>query len=95
MQLGLELARLTAGLDKLYRDVPRSGSFLDREGLIPVAVAQVEPYALRDFAEARDRIEGLAARVPAEAESPLRRAYLLEMADSLHALHHNFEHRQI
>ena len=43
MQLGLELARLTAGLDKLYRAVPRTGSFLDREGLIPVAVAQVEP----------------------------------------------------
>ena len=57
MQLGLELARLTAGLDKLYRDVPRTGSFLDREGLIPVAVAQIEPYALKDYAEARDRLE--------------------------------------
>jgi hypothetical protein len=95
MQLGLELARLTAGLDKLYRDVPRTGSFLDREGLIPVAVAQVEPYPLRDYSEARDRLEALQGRVPAEAESPLRKAYLLEMVDSLLALLDTFENRQI
>src|SRR5687768_5331492 len=95
MQIGLELARLTAGLDKLYRDVPRTGSFLDREGLIPVAVAQIEPYALKDYAEARDRLEALQARVPAEAESPLRKAYLLEMVDSLLALLDTFENRQI
>jgi hypothetical protein len=95
MQLGLELARLTAGLDKLYRDVPRTGSFLDREGLIPVAVAQIEPHALKDYGEARDRLEALQARVPAEAESPLRKAYLLEMVDSLLALLDTFENRQI
>lgn len=95
MQLGLELARLTAGLDKLYRDVPRTGSFLDREGLIPVAVAQVEPYALKDYSEARDRLESLQSRIPAEAESPLRKAYLLEMVDSLLALLDTFENRQI
>ena len=95
MQLGLELARLTAGLDKLYRDVPRTGSFLDREGLIPVAVAQVEAYALKDYTEARDRLEALQGRIPAEAESPLRKAYLLEMVDSLLALLDTFENRQI
>lgn len=95
MQLGLELARLTAGLDKLYRDVPRTGSFLDREGLIPVAVAQVEPYLLKDYGEARDRLEALQGRIPAEADSPLRSAYLLEMVDSLLALLDTFENRQI
>ncbi len=95
MQLGLELARLTAGLDKLYRDVPRTGSFLDREGLIPVAVAQIEPYVLKDYGEARDRLESLQARIPAEAENPLRQAYLLEMVDSLLALLDTFENRQI
>jgi hypothetical protein len=95
MQLGLELARLTAGLDKLYRDVPRTGSFLDREGLIPVAVAQVEPYLLKDYGEARDRLESLQSRIPAEAPSALRKAYLLEMVDSLLALLDTFENRQI
>ncbi|MDR3471656.1 MAG: hypothetical protein P4M09_08205 [Devosia sp.] len=95
MQLGLELARLTAGLDKLYRDVPRTGSFLDREGLIPVAVAQVEPYALKDYGEARDRLEAFQGRIPDAAESPLRQAYLLEMVDSLLALLDTFEGRQI
>jgi len=95
MQLGLELARLTAGLDRLYRDVPRTQSFLDREGLIPVAMAQVEPYALKNYGEARDRLEALQARIPGEAESELRRAYLTEMVDSLLALLDTFEGRQI
>lgn len=95
MQLGLELARLTAGLDRLYRDVPRTGSFLDREGLIPVAVAQVEPYPLSSYEEARERLEALQARIPGEADSELRRAYLLEMVDSLLALLDTFENRQI
>jgi hypothetical protein len=95
MQLGLELARLTAGLDALYRNVPKTGSFLDREGLIPVAVAQVEPVKLNDYTEARDKFEALQARIPAEAESDLRRAYLTEMIDSLLALITTFEGQQI
>lgn len=95
MQLGLELARLTAGLDKLYREVPRTGSFLDREGLIPVAVAQIEPYLLKDYGEARDRLESLQSRIPIEAPTALRKAYLLEMVDSLLALLDTFENRQI
>lgn len=95
MQLGLELARLTAGLDKLYRDVPRTGSFLDREGLIPVAVAQIEPTLLKSYTEAREKLEALQSRIPGEAESPLRKAYLLEMVDSLLALLDTFENRQI
>lgn len=95
MQLGLELARLTAGLDALYRNVPRTGSFLDREGLIPVAMAQIEPYPIKSYDEARERLEALQTRVPGEADSAMRKAYLLEMIDSLLALLDTFENRQI
>ena len=91
MKLGRELAELTAGLDALYRSHNQAGGFLDREGLIPVAVADVTPRPLRDYAEARAAIEALQARVPAEAESDLRRDYILEMTDSLLALVTTFE----
>lgn len=95
MQLGNELARLTAGLDALYRAAPRTGSFLDREGLIPVAVAEVEPLPLRDYAEAREKLMALQGRLASEAESDLRRAYLAEMIDSLLALITTFEGGEI
>lgn len=95
MKLGTELARLTAGLDALYRNVPRTGSFLDREGLIPVAMAQVEPYPITSYGEARDMLEALQARIPNEAPNMMRKAYLLEMVDSLLALLDTFEGRQI
>ena len=39
MKLGLELARLTAGLDKLYRDVPQT---LGPPVQVPVLDAGVE-----------------------------------------------------
>lgn len=86
MRLGQEVAALTAGIDQLYRSTPRSDGFLDREGLIPVAVAAVEPAPLRDYDEARDALTALRARLPDEAESPLRAAYLDELIDSLLAL---------
>jgi hypothetical protein len=95
MNLGHELAGLTAGLDALYRSTPRSDGFLDREGLIPVAVAQVEATPLRDYREANDALVALLGRVPAEAESDLRRDYLLEMIDSLLALVATFEEKDI
>ncbi|GGF46930.1 hypothetical protein GCM10011321_41670 [Youhaiella tibetensis] len=95
MKLGNELARLTAGIDKLYRSTPRSDGFLDKEGLIPVAVAEVEPAALRDYDEATDALEALLARVPGEAESDLRRAYVSEMIDSLLALVTTFAEKDI
>ncbi|WP_172124006.1 MULTISPECIES: hypothetical protein [unclassified Devosia] len=91
MKLGRELAELTAGLDALYRSHNTAAGFLDREGLIPVAVADVAPRPLRDYAEARAALEALQARIPAEAESDLRRDYLLEMVDSLLALVTTFE----
>ena len=95
MKLGNELARLTAGLDALYRSEPHTGSFLDREGLIPVAVAEVEPTPLRHYDEARATLVALQQRLPAEAESDLRRAYLGEMIDSLLALVTTFEGKEI
>lgn len=95
MQLGTELARLTQGLDTLYRSAPRTGSFLDREGLIPVAVAEVEGTPLRDYAEAREKLVALRERLPGDAESELRRAYVGEMIDSLLALITTFENKTI
>lgn len=95
MNLGKELAELTAGVDALYRNTPRSNGFLDKEGLIPVAVAEVAVAPLRDYAEAIDRLEALRARLPAEAESALRQDYIGEMVDSLLALITTFEDRPI
>jgi len=86
MQLGRDLAELTAGIDRLYRNTPRSDGFLDKEGLIPVAVAKVEPRALRDYDEAEAALLALLLRLDEEAESTLRRDYLVEMIDSLLAL---------
>jgi hypothetical protein len=95
MLIGNELAGLTAGIDALYRSTPRSDGFLDKEGLIPVAMAEVEPIKLRDYAEARARLEALAARNAAEAESELHGDYVAEMIDSLLALVTTFEEKPI
>ncbi|MFD2646254.1 hypothetical protein ACFSX5_00425 [Devosia albogilva] len=95
MNIGKELAELTAGIDALYRRTPRSDGFLDKEGLIPVAMAEVSPLPLRDYVDAREKLQALAARLPAEAESPLRADYVGEMIDSLLALLDTFEGRPI
>lgn len=95
MLIGNELAGLTAGIDALYRKTPRSDGFLDKEGLIPVAMAEVEPIGLRDYTEAREKLEALAIRNASEAETPLRRDYVAEMIDSLLALVTTFEEKPI
>lgn len=95
MQLGKELAGITAGIDRLYRNTPRSDGFLDREGLVPVAVANVEPVTLRSYDEAVQALHDLNARLPQEAESALRQSYLGEMIDSLQALLITFQEKQI
>lgn len=95
MKLGKELAKLTAGIDQLYRSTPCSDGFLDREGLLPVAVATVEPRPLRGYDEAVYALGALASRLDTESESALRRDYLGEMIDSLLALVTTFQEREI
>lgn len=95
MLIGRELAELTAGIDALYRKTPRSDGFLDKEGLIPVAMAPVAPRPLRDYAEARAELDKLRSRLPREAESELRADYVDDMIDSLLALLDTFEERPI
>jgi len=95
MKLGSELATLTAGIDRLYRATPRSDGFLNREGLIPVSLVEIRPQELRDYDEATDLLLGLEARLAAEADGELRRAYLAEMIDSLLALVTTFQEKPI
>lgn len=86
MILGKDLAELSAGVDQLYRAGLGQNGVLDREGLIPVAVAEVAPRSLRSWSEAHDEIARLLERVPAEAESDHRVAWLTEMTQSLASL---------
>ena len=95
MKLGKDLAELTAGIDQLYRNTPRSDGFLDKEGLIPVAVAPVTPHALANYEEAVAALLALRERLSAEAESPLRRDYLEEMIDSLLTLVATFREEEV
>src|SRR5882757_4792395 len=95
LALGDELAGLTAGIDRLYRSTPRSDGFLDREGLIPVAVADIAPAEIRSYDEAEEKLAVLLERTDAVAETPLRRAYLTEMIDSLMVLVQTFAEKQI
>ena len=95
MKLGKDLAELTAGIDQLYRNTPGSNGFLDKEGLIPVAVAPVTPHALANYEEAVAALLALRERLSAEAESPLRRDYLEEMIDSLLTLVATFREEEV
>lgn len=95
MKLGQDLAEITAGVDQLYRARQRGAGFLDAEGLIPVAVADVAPRSFADYAQAREALSRLSQRLPAEAETPLRHDYIAEMIDSLVALIDTFEGKPI
>ena len=86
MTTGIKLAETTAGIDLLYRAATGSGSVLNAEGLIPVAVAEVNPRGLRDWNEATDALEALLADIAAEDGDPLRAGWLTEMALSLKSL---------
>ncbi|MGS1096828.1 hypothetical protein ACVCNR_19980 (plasmid) [Aquamicrobium terrae] len=86
MELGRQLARLTAGIDSLYRAANRGAGFLNAEGLIPVAMAAgIAPQALRDYDEAEEALIDFRSRL-GDAETALRRDWLDEMSDSLLAL---------
>ncbi|WIJ25125.1 hypothetical protein [Devosia sp. RR2S18] len=95
MKIGTELAELTAGIDALYRRTPRSDGFLDQEGLIPVAVAEVKARPLADYDAAVDALLALHDRLDGEAESALRRDYLGEMIDSLLTLVATFKEEDV
>ncbi|NDV01179.1 hypothetical protein [Pseudoroseicyclus tamaricis] len=81
--LGKDLAEITAGIDALYRGGLGTDGFLAREGLIPVAVAEIAPRPLRDWDEVQDALAALMERVPAEAGDAQRQGWLTEMTISL------------
>ncbi|KAA9383469.1 hypothetical protein F4V88_24425 [Neorhizobium galegae] len=85
MDLGREMAAITAGLDLLYRRRNGNAGILDAEGLIPVAVADVSPRPFGTYEEAESALLSLRDRL-GEAENALRRDWLDEMSDSLLAL---------
>ncbi|PRX10885.1 UNVERIFIED_ORG: hypothetical protein BCL66_103295 [Martelella mediterranea] len=95
MELGKQLAEITAGLDQLYRSKTSADGFLNAEGLIPVSVAAVSPRVFKSYAAVRDDLSAFDARTRTADITPLRRDYLLEMSDSLCALMDTFEDHPI
>ncbi|WP_421952086.1 hypothetical protein [Pelagibacterium sp.] len=95
MKPGQDLAEITAGIDRLYRAQQQGEGFLDAEGLIPVAVAPVEPRSFASYAEAREALAKLSETLDSVAESQPRRDYISEMIDSLDALMDTFEGKLI
>ena len=89
MNPGAELAHITMGIDHLYRRHTKGAGFLDDEGLVPVSLAQIEPIHYEQWDDADQALIDLAQRLPAETDD-LRRAYLVEMIDSLRALLSNW-----
>lgn len=85
MELGQEMAEITAGLDLLYRSRNGAAGILDAEGLIPVAVAAISPRRFGSYDEAETALLSFRERL-GKAESALRRDWLDEMSDSLLAL---------
>ena len=73
------MAAITAGLDLLYRGSNRNAGILDAEGLIPVAVAEVEPRTFNSYEEAEVALLSLRDRL-SQAETALRRDWLDEMS---------------
>ena len=94
MELGREMAAITAGLDLLYRNRNGNAGVLDAEGLIPVAVAEVSPRRFGSYEEAEAALLSLRDRL-GQAENALRRDWLDEMSDSLLALIATFRGDQI
>lgn len=86
MSIGTDLAEVTAGIDALYRAGLRGAGFLNREGLIPVAVAPVAPRSFDSWPAVQDALADLVERIPAEAEDAQRRDWLVEMVLSLRSL---------
>jgi len=80
--LGQELAQATLGLDRLYRNRATGNGPLDREGLVAVPPADVEPALYMDWVEADAALCALQGRLR-EIGKGLRRDYVAEMLESL------------
>lgn len=85
MKIGTELARVTVGIDRLYRRNQTGNSVLDQEGLIPVSVAAVDGAPLNDWIDATRALDRLQEQLPDVSAAP-RRTYVGEMIDSLRTL---------
>lgn len=85
MDLGTDLTRITLGIDQLYRQQNTGSGVLDREGLVPVILTELEPAPFQNWDEADAALVDL-ERELSSVSDPLRRAYLSEMLDSLRAL---------
>ena len=90
MKLGADVAEVTAGIDILYRKSLEKSGFLNREGLIPVAVAEVTPRLFTSWDAVQDSLAALRARIPDETDSEVRRGWLTEMVESLVSLSRMF-----
>jgi hypothetical protein len=95
MDLGQEIAEITAGIDRVYRSGSGTDGVLDREGLIPVAVAEVAPRPLRDWSEAEAALAGFRDRLSGADVEPSRRDWLHELAQSLVSLVAMFSGRPV
>jgi hypothetical protein len=85
MDIGTELVRVTLGIDQLYRAQNTADGVLDREGLVPVNLTDVAPAPIANWDGAEMEINALEKQAAAEPDHA-RRAYLLEMLDSLRVL---------
>lgn len=95
MDLGQDIAEVTAGIDRLYRSGLGKDGVLDREGLIPVAVAEVTPHAFRDWPEAEAALAGFLDRLAGADADPCRRDWLVELSQSLVSLVAMFSGRPV
>lgn len=85
MDIGFELTRVTLGIDQLYRRQNEGNGVLDREGLVPVILTDVDRTRLKSWDDADAALNELETQLPS-ANDEMRRAYLGEMVDSLRAL---------
>jgi hypothetical protein len=85
MDIANELTQITLGIDRLYRTQAGGSGELDREGLAPVILTNMDPVAFDSWDAADARLIELASKQD-QVKQALRRAYLQEMIESLRGL---------
>lgn len=80
--LGLELTRAILGVDRLYRGQATGNGLLDKEGLVAVPPAGIEPMPFANWDDAAMGLAALRRRLPEIAE-PLRRDFVDELLESV------------